>query len=384
MKVSLIASFLAFISLSANALEIDEKLTLRFLKVSGTKKTILINRGGEDGLVVGDHAKFFITSGVVARGVAEKVSPSRSIWSLYRIVDPNEITEDKVLNLKIATPVKITEDASKSLKEEAIPGGTESMSMDESKKEAGSSKEIVVDEADQAELEEMGMAGAKSAPSDVSNKKSKTPAKTTQPETTEVLELPSLKGTNKRDNWEVWGMVYLNSLSGDAESETQTTEVSASTVDFSLGVERYFLNSDSSFLKNLSATIFLHKRSTETGADVTISSEWTEYGLGGSYHFFNNAYDLNRPVGFVTGSFGIGSISNESAVASSNTTVTEDGDSTFFSVGVGAKFTLNNGFGARAILDYYSSSESYAFSDESEAERTLSGPRIQFGLSYRF
>jgi len=28
------------------------------LKVSNSKKTVLINRGAEDGLVVGDHAKF--------------------------------------------------------------------------------------------------------------------------------------------------------------------------------------------------------------------------------------------------------------------------------------------------------------------------------------
>ena len=95
------------------ALEIDEKLSIRFLKVSNSKKTILINRGSEDGLAIGDHAKFFITTGVIARGVVEKVSPSRSIWSLYRVVDSVEITDGKVLNLKIASPVKITDDSTK-------------------------------------------------------------------------------------------------------------------------------------------------------------------------------------------------------------------------------------------------------------------------------
>ena len=123
-----------------HALEIDEKLTLRFLKVSSTKKTILINRGGEDGLVVGDHAKFFITSGVIARGVVEKVSPSRSVWSLYRVVDSNEITDDKVLNLKISSPVKITSDPTKSLKEEPIPGGTEDLGSSEGEAESGENK----------------------------------------------------------------------------------------------------------------------------------------------------------------------------------------------------------------------------------------------------
>jgi hypothetical protein len=377
---SLIASSIALLSLSANALEIDEKLTLRFLKVSSSKKTILINRGGEDGLVVGDHAKFFITAGVIARGVAEKVSPSRSIWSLYRVVDANEITEDKVLNLKIATPVKITEDSSKSMKEEAIPGGTESMSMGDEKKVESSStdKEIVVDEADQAELEEMGM--EKATPN---KSPEKTPAKIVRPETTEVMELPSKMGTNRSDNWEIWGMVYLNSLSGDVESGSDTTDATASTVDFSAGVERYFMNSDS-WLKNLSVSLFLHKRSSETGGDVTLTTDWSEYGAAANYHFYNNTYDLNRPVLFVAGSFGLGSVTNESAVATSNTTVTEDGDSKFFSVGIGAKYTMGNGFGGRAILDYYSSAETFTFSDETELTRTLSGPRMQFGLSYRF
>jgi hypothetical protein len=141
----------------SNALEIDEKLTLRFLKVSTSKKTVLINRGAEDGLVVGDHAKFYITSGIIARGVVEKVSPSRSIWSIYRVVDPNEITEGKVLNLKIASPVKITTDSSKSIKEEVIPG-SEKSSENDSGKTKNSAKENAktIDAQDMKELEELG------------------------------------------------------------------------------------------------------------------------------------------------------------------------------------------------------------------------------------
>ena len=59
------------------------------------------------------------------------------------------------------------------------------------------------------------------------------------------------------------------------------------------------------------------------------------------------------------------------------------GDNTFYSAGLGAKYVLNNGFGIRAILDYYSSNETYTFDDSTDS-RTLSGPRVQFGLSYRF
>ena len=46
------------------ALEIDEKLTTRVVDISESRKTILINRGIEDGLAIGDHAKFFVSTGL--------------------------------------------------------------------------------------------------------------------------------------------------------------------------------------------------------------------------------------------------------------------------------------------------------------------------------
>ena len=96
-----------------NGLEVDEKLTLRILNVSNSKKTMLINRGLEDGLAVGDHAKFYLTTGIVSRGVIVKTSPSRSIWSLYRVVDNEQLALDKVMNLKISAPVKLSQDKTK-------------------------------------------------------------------------------------------------------------------------------------------------------------------------------------------------------------------------------------------------------------------------------
>ena len=92
------------ISLTSNsyALQLDEKLTLRILELSKTKKTALINRGMEDGLVIGDHAKFFLTTGVVARGVVVKASPSRTIWSLYRLIDQKYIINECLLGYTLA------------------------------------------------------------------------------------------------------------------------------------------------------------------------------------------------------------------------------------------------------------------------------------------
>ena len=99
----------------AFALDIDEKLTIRILKVSTSKKTVLINRGVEDGLAIGDHAKFFETTGVIARGVVIQASPARSIWSLYRVIKVDDLVADKAMKIKISTPVKLTPDNTKAL-----------------------------------------------------------------------------------------------------------------------------------------------------------------------------------------------------------------------------------------------------------------------------
>ncbi len=79
MKKSLL--LLLLVPFMAQALEVDEKLTVRILKTSESKKTIMINRGTEDGLVEGDHAKFIVTAGIVARAVSVRVSPTRSLLS---------------------------------------------------------------------------------------------------------------------------------------------------------------------------------------------------------------------------------------------------------------------------------------------------------------
>src|SRR5690606_11968702 len=104
-----------------HALEVDEKLTVRILKTSDTRKTILINRGTEDGLVEGDHARFMVTAGIVARGMILRVSPTRSVWSIYRLVNADYIVNDSVMTLRITPPVKVTKDDSQTLVREDVP-----------------------------------------------------------------------------------------------------------------------------------------------------------------------------------------------------------------------------------------------------------------------
>jgi hypothetical protein len=393
------------------SLEIDEKLTLRFLKVSNSKKTVLINRGAEDGLVLGDHAKFFITNGVVARGVIEKVSPSRSIWSLYRVVDPTEITDGTVLNLKISSPVKITADPSKSMKEEEIPAGSDSMSLtdgdggntkksdskiedkdeDKSKVEA---KDEGKDEGKNDDKSELDDLNADESPK---TKKSENSNGTTAPtknsssknkdkEVSENSDVSVAHVNNYALNWELWTTLAVNSLSGNYEdgssSGATTTASVASAIDLTGGVEKYFLDSSGIF-KEASLLAFVHKRSLETGEDIKISSDWFEFGVGANYHFYHSAASVNKLIGLMGFTVGTGTATIKRVVVS----VPEDtykGKNTFFTGGIGAKYTLSNGFGIRSMLDYYSSSEVYDFGNNVSNKRTLAGPRIVFGFSYRF
>jgi len=105
-----------FFSLSAFGLENDKRLIIRLLGISSSKKTILINKGREEGIKIGDHAKFSNpVNGYFARGTVSRVSPTRSVWSLYRIIKPEALVENTVVTLKAASPVKLTRDESKAL-----------------------------------------------------------------------------------------------------------------------------------------------------------------------------------------------------------------------------------------------------------------------------
>ena len=154
---------------------------------------------------MGDHAKFFVTSGVIARGVVEKVSPSRSVWSLYRIVDPAEIIDGKVLNLKIASPVKITEDPSKSVAEESSAAGSEKMGMNDGAAETGATSSP--NEAEEKEFEEMGIE-EKAVPAKKEMKTKGNKAKESKVEST-MEEPPVRSGLVTSKNWEIWEILFL-------------------------------------------------------------------------------------------------------------------------------------------------------------------------------
>ena len=117
MKTNLLfASFIFLFTLSVQALGGDKRLVVRLLGISSSKKTILINKGREEGIKIGDHAKFSNPeNGYFARGTVSRVSPTRSVWSLYRIIKPEALVENTVITLKTASEVKLTRDESKAL-----------------------------------------------------------------------------------------------------------------------------------------------------------------------------------------------------------------------------------------------------------------------------
>ncbi len=355
---------------TASALEIDEKLTLRILKTSNTKKTILINRGLEDGLVVGDHAKFFLTTGVIARGVVVKASPTRSIWSFYRIIDPDSVVTEKVMNLKISTPLKLTEDSSKALHYEPVAAsGSETIRV--SRGDQIPSGVEVLDSREELSTDEQDELSQMESNSSMNN-------------------VVTVTGTHSRRTWEVFGMLHLSSLSGEyTEGDNEGVDAKDSALALSLGVEKYFA-APNSFLGDLSFGLFIHKRSTSAGAAIIASQDWTEFGVSGSYHFYNKPLSFSRPIIYANLAAGIGTvdITQEVNTTTAVSSETQSGSSNFFSLGIGAKYYLPNGFGARGLLDYYTSGASFEIEDttgnSSETTLAVSGLRIQLGLSYRF
>lgn len=97
------------------ALKEDTKFVARILGASDTGKTILVNRGRENGITKDIHAKISVPEGMIARAVVVKVSPSRSVWSVYRIFDKKKIAPQTVATFKVSSPVRLTTDESKEL-----------------------------------------------------------------------------------------------------------------------------------------------------------------------------------------------------------------------------------------------------------------------------
>jgi hypothetical protein len=343
------------------ALELDEKLTTRLIKVSKTKKTILLNRGLEDGLVVGDHAKFFLTTGVIARGVVVKSSPTRSIWSVYRIIEGESLYKNKVINIKITKGMQITDDQTRS----RIADGKGNIDLPQSIVLAPGANDLSpednLNDEDKSELNSLSQA--------------------------DNLSENIAYGVSNR-TIEIFGLINFNSMNVSSDlSDGNVTSGTVTAMDFTMGLEKYF-NSNSIFLRHTSFNIHFHtsKQDTVNLSGTQISLSTFSYGGGGSYHF-SDPLSYGKFIPFITASFGIGATQDSIQFTSSTVTTSPDlleGTSNFISVGLGGKFYLKNGFGARAMVEFYQRGEIFIIDDGSEYTKAVVGPRVQMGLSYRF
>ena len=340
------------------ALEVDEKLTLRFLRTSSSKKTVLINRGLEDGLAEGDHAKFYIDSGVIARGVIVKISPSRSVWSIYSLIKPDEVILERVVNLKISTPVKLTQDNTKMISNNDSPAN----SLVPLAPDAYDDPTVELSETEKKELSAME----------------------------ESSEVVVNSGMFAKRDYEVWGMVHFTGLGSTSSLGDQTSNTGDNTsIDISVGFEKYFLGMNN-WLNNISvhALFFNSSKNVQALEGSQSTSSVQEFGAGVNYHLFNPPNSFGNIIGHLTLSYGIGLVTDLITIKTLNSE--EDpkefsGSSNFLSVGFGVKYYAYNGFGLKMLLDYYQRGELYDIeNNQDDFTKNVSGPRFQVGLSYRW
>jgi len=379
----LFLSFILIFATSAFALEIDEKLTTRILSVSSTKKTVLLNRGLEDGLVVGDHAKFFLTTGVIARGVVSKASPTRSIWSIYRLIKADSVNVDKVVNIKISSPLKLTEDASKSLVYEPVPSGTDSISI--SRGDSSSRQRGMQTSSDQDEIDSLNDGPI------VESKRGTSRPQVNLKRGGYIRNMDSQdtsyaqgRGVFDNKSWEFIARFQYHSLStsvDDGIEGNQVTTGKETTMGIGGSLEKYFPHRKD-WLRKFSFFGTLDYSSTTSSSDAStsdIKTSQTNIGIGTNWHFYNDILSFERVIGFVSGSLGL--INSSTTVGDAET----KGSGTFFSLGIGAKYYTASGFGVRGMLDFYSQGiKSSVSTSDVESVTTKSGPRLIVGMSYLF
>lgn len=351
--------FLMLLPALSYSLEIDEKLTLRIIKLSESKKTILTNRGAEDGLIVGDQAKFIDQTGVIARGVVEKVSPTRSVWSIYSVVNPSELVPEKVLNIKITDPLKLTGDETKDLSEKdlAVETPTEVPKMDPSapikevKKEEKSSKEVIIRNLD-TKQDAKGQG----------------------------------RSLNERSTYELVGGFNFNSQDYSVDMGSGTSDNSITQLALSLSVEKYFQTTQG-FWRNFSLLAGIDWQSysydENSAREGSVPDDLLGLGLGMNYHLFKDPFVANGLIPFVGLGFGFGSRTFN--IIDQGKAYLQDADLFSFYIGIGAKYFTESGWGFRASLDY--TSRSMTGNTEINGvmpDITSSGPRFWLGMSYRF
>lgn len=344
----------------ALALEVDEKLTIRIVKTSESKKTVMVNRGTEDGLVEGDHAKFIVTAGIVARGVVFKVSPTRSVWSIYRLVNADFIVNDSVMSLKITPPVKITKDETQALVREDTPTNV-----------TGDPAKLGIPLADGAQ--DLATSEDKMSQADL-----------------KALEENEVPASIVEKNAEVYGFLNISGLTANTKTDVgdQSFNNSQSYHHIGIGGEYYARKEREWYSKfSLLAEINLMKQDSQSYNGAGVTNDLTEFAFGTNWHPTKFPSLVNEFIPYIHLAIHIGTVKS-TYKAGTNTGTPEldsSGSTSGFSVGGGYKFYSFKGFGARALLDYYMRTEKYKEDIFPNVHnKTVGGPRLMLALSYRF
>ncbi len=355
-----LALLLLLLPVSAFSLEVDEKLTVRLVKTSESRKTVMINRGTEDGLVEGDHAKFIVTAGLVARGVCVKVSPSRSVWSIYRLVNADFIVNESVMSIKITPPIKLTKDETQAIVEEDTPAA------------------VTTGDATQ-----LGIPLAEGA-SDLA------PGATGASEDLRALE-DSAPAVIPEKNLEAFGMLNISALSGSTKTDTGASSVTASQAGHHLGLgAELYPQKEREWYSRFSVlgALNLLRQNSQAYNGSSSTNDVTEFSFGLNWHPTKLPSQTLAFIPFVHASFHLGTVESTYSPGSENPggpDLSASGKTAGFALGFGYKFYTHKGFGVRALLDYYSRAEKFSDDDASNAfNRTVAGPRLILGLSYRF
>lgn len=352
---------LAF-SFSAHALEVDEKLTVRIIRTSETRKTLMVNRGTEDGLVEGDHAKFIVTAGIVARGVCVKVSPTRSVWSIYRLVNADFIVNDSVMSIKITPPVKITKDESQAIVQEDTPT-----------RASGDPTQLGIPLADGAQ--DITPAGEDSV--------SQTDLKALEDDGPSIIP---------EKNVEVFGVLNISGLTANTKTDTgdDSFNNSQSYHHIGLGGEMYPQREREWYSHfSLQANINLMRNNNQSYNGSGSTNDLTEFAFGVNWHPTKLPSTTMDFIPYFHLEFNVGSVKSTYKPGTEGNGVTDElaanGGTQGFSAGFGYKFFTQRGFSARAILDYYMRTEKYEEDDATNTfNKTVGGPRFMIGLGYRF
>lgn len=358
----LLALAALFITINAMALEVDEKLTVRVLKTSESRKTLMINRGTEDGLVEGDHARFIVTAGIVARAVCVKVAPTRSVWSIYRLVNADFIMNDAVMTIKITPPVKITKDETQALVQEDTPTKLPS------------------------DPQAVGIPLAEGAQDFINDG--------TAVDGAENISDGDLRGledvTIVERNFEVFSFLNVSGLSSSTKGDVNDKKYSNSNSSHHIGLggELYSRREREWYSRfSLLGAVNFIRTDSQSYNGFAATNAITEFTFGTNWHPGKMPSATYSFIPYVNLAFNIGSIRSSASggIGTDGDDISANGSTQGFQLGFGFKYYTREGFGARAVLDYYVRNENFK-RDESDLsfDRYTAGPRFMVGLSYRW